>query len=213
MSSNKPEIVFSDTGPLTAVGVEDMEYLKGEKVPVRRVMLLCRCGESNRKPFCDGSHEKVEFALRKRPLKGRSRAKDYVGKEITIRFNIRVCSHAGVCFMKLPTVFDRAKKPWIDPDGAGAKEIMEVINRCPSGALSYSTAQPIAICIKRSPKIVIIENGPFNVQGGIRIRDEAGTEPYNHEHYCLCRCNKTKNAPFCDGAHLDPADRKFFMEE
>ncbi len=213
MSSHKPEIVFTDTGPYTAVDVEEMEYLKGEKVPVRRVMLLCRCGKSEKKPFCDGSHEKVDFNIPQRSERGRTRYKDYVGKDITIRFSLRVCSHAGVCYMKLPSVFDREKKPWINPDGATTQEIIDLINRCPSGALSYSRAIDQVPDRKRKPKIVIINNGPFNIQGGIKIRDEAGTEPYNPEHYCLCRCGQTRNSPFCDGSHLPPSDRKFFMTE
>ncbi len=213
MKKNEPEIIFSETGPYTAVDVEEMVNLKGEKVPVRRVMLLCRCGKSKQKPFCDGSHEKMIFEVRKKPVRGKEKAKDYVGKDITIHFSIRVCAHAGVCFMKLPSVFDRDKKPWINPDGAGVQEIIDLINRCPSGALSYSKAVDAVDCRKRSPKIVIIPEGPFNVQGDIRLRDEEGTEPYNPEHYCLCRCGKTRNTPFCDGAHLDPLDRKYFMEE
>lgn len=213
MKDSKPEIVFSDTGPYTVVDVEEMEYLKGEKVPVRRVMLLCRCGKSASQPFCDGSHEKDSFAVPQRSERGRHRYKDYVGKNITIRFSLRVCSHAGVCFTKLPAVFDRDKKPWIMPDGAAVQEIIDIIHRCPSGALSYSMAEDAVPCRKRPPKIVIIEPGPFNVQGGVKIRDGGGAEPYNPEHYCLCRCGKTRNAPFCDGSHLAPSDNKFFMEE
>jgi len=155
----------------------------------------------------------VNFNIPQRSERGRTRYKDYVGKDITIRFSLRVCSHAGVCYMKLPSVFDRSKKPWINPDGATPQEIIDLINRCPSGALSYSMAEDAVPDRKRPPKIVIIRDGPFNVQGSIKIRDEAGTEPYNSEHYCLCRCGKTRNSPFCDGSHLDPSDRKFFMAE
>lgn len=212
MDKSLPEIVFSETGPYTAVAIEAMTYLKGETVPVRRVMLLCRCGESGRKPFCDGSHEKVKFSTPRQRSRGRNRVKDYPGKSITIHFNLRVCSHAGVCYMKLPGVFDRDKKPWINPDGASAQEIIDIIHRCPSGALSYSRAVDSVPCRKRPPKIVIIDNGPFNVQGDVQLRDEEGTEPYNPEHYCLCRCGKSRNTPFCDGTHLGE-DAKGFGEE
>lgn len=213
MKASKPEIVFSDTGPYTAVDVEEMEYLKGEKIPVRRVMLLCRCGKSGNQPFCDGTHEKEDFAVPQRSARGRKQFKDYVGQHITIRFSLRVCSHAGICFTKLPGVFDRSKKPWINPDGAPVQEIIDIINRCPSGALSYSMAEDAVHNRKRGPKIIVIEPGPFNIQGGISLRDGAGTEPYNPEHYCLCRCGKTKNSPFCDGSHLPPSDPKYLMEE
>lgn len=213
MDCKAPEIVFTETGPYTVVDVPEMETLKGEKLPVRRVMLLCRCGESKKKPFCDGSHERVHFKAKKRPKSGNGRAKSYVGEHITIHFNLRVCSHAGVCFMKLPTVFDREKRPWINPDGASPQEIIDLIHRCPSGALSYSRGIDSAESRERPPKIVVIDNGPFNIQGGIRLRDEVGTEPYQPEHYCLCRCGKSRNEPFCDGSHLEPEDREFFAED
>jgi uncharacterized Fe-S cluster protein YjdI len=37
----------------------------------------------------------------------------------------------------LPSVFDIAKKPWINVDGAPTEKIVEQIKQCPSGALSY----------------------------------------------------------------------------
>ncbi|MGC9335340.1 MAG: CDGSH iron-sulfur domain-containing protein [Anaerolineae bacterium] len=32
-----------------------------EHVTEGKVVALCRCGGSSRKPFCDGTHRKVEF--------------------------------------------------------------------------------------------------------------------------------------------------------
>src|SRR5436309_14886651 len=43
-------------GPLVVEGVETFENSRGEPVKVRRVMRLCRCGNSRNKPFCDGTH-------------------------------------------------------------------------------------------------------------------------------------------------------------
>ena len=37
------------------VGAEDADYKRRERY------LLCRCGQSNAKPYCDGTHEKIEF--------------------------------------------------------------------------------------------------------------------------------------------------------
>jgi len=37
----------------------------------------------------------------------------------------------------LPKVFNVKARPWISPDQADVKNVIEVINRCPSGALKY----------------------------------------------------------------------------
>jgi len=37
------------------------EWLTGEPFQVDEVYLLCRCGQSSTKPFCDSTHLKVEF--------------------------------------------------------------------------------------------------------------------------------------------------------
>lgn len=62
-------------------------------------------------------------------------------------------------------------------------------------------------------KISIIKNGPYIVQGGIPLNEkiikpkgkgyilEDGDSLKQGEVYALCRCGKSKNPPFCDGAH------------
>ena len=62
-------------------------------------------------------------------------------------------------------------------------------------------------------KIRIVKNGPYMVTGNIHISEKIihptknGSEfqegrplPQNEE-YALCRCGKSKNAPFCDDSH------------
>ena len=61
--------------------------------------------------------------------------KSFVGDGVTISFDAEVCEHSGTCVKGLPAVFDTTKKPWIDPDGASAEEVIAQVARCPSGAL------------------------------------------------------------------------------
>ena len=43
-------------GPVKLIDVDGKEFaLTGETIA------LCRCGHSSTKPFCDGTHKKVEF--------------------------------------------------------------------------------------------------------------------------------------------------------
>lgn len=41
------------------------------------------------------------------------------------------------CVKGLPSVFNTQKRPWVSPQNATAEKIMEVIDRCPSRALTY----------------------------------------------------------------------------
>ena len=55
----EPSIGMS--GPLWVKGGVEIESAKGEKYEKRNRVTLCRCGHSNNKPFCDGTHHLVEF--------------------------------------------------------------------------------------------------------------------------------------------------------
>jgi len=60
--SDKCRINVFDDGPL---GVEELETLtnsKGDELDVKKRIALCRCGGSQNKPFCDGTHKKIGFS-------------------------------------------------------------------------------------------------------------------------------------------------------
>jgi uncharacterized Fe-S cluster protein YjdI len=61
----------------------------------------------------------------------------YSNKEITIIWKPDRCIHSKLCWHGLHEVFDPLKKPWITPDAADTSKIIEQVNKCPSGALSY----------------------------------------------------------------------------
>jgi len=48
---------FRVEGPVRLLDVEGKEYDLTGKTGIS----LCRCGHSNNKPFCDGSHNKASF--------------------------------------------------------------------------------------------------------------------------------------------------------
>ena len=66
--------------------------------------------------------------------------KSYVGKDVTVSFDPEVCQHSGRCVGGLPAVFDAARSPWIEPDAAGADDVVAQVRRCPSGALRIEPA-------------------------------------------------------------------------
>ncbi|MFC9789827.1 (4Fe-4S)-binding protein [Rhodococcus sp. NPDC127528] len=66
--------------------------------------------------------------------------REYGAPGITITWEGRRCRHATECVRGLPGVFDGGHRPWIDPNAATVDEVVEVIDRCPSFALGYRTA-------------------------------------------------------------------------
>ena len=57
----EPEIAALRNGPLWVRGRVRSSSADGEEYEVRNRQTLCRCGYSQNKPFCDGSHTLVEF--------------------------------------------------------------------------------------------------------------------------------------------------------
>lgn len=64
MGEDAVTIQPSKNGPYLVRGGVRLINSEGREIPVpgkASVVALCRCGHSNNKPFCDGSHQKVGF--------------------------------------------------------------------------------------------------------------------------------------------------------
>lgn len=63
----------------------------------------------------------------------------YTSRQVDVSFDGEVCTHAGECVRGMPEVFDVSARPWINPEAAWTPEaadlLIEVVGRCPSGAL------------------------------------------------------------------------------
>ena len=164
-------------------------------------MALCRCGGSANKPFCDGTHAKIGFSSAKLEGRVEDKREDYQGKTITIHDNRGICAHAGRCTDGLPSVFRLKEEPWIDPDATSADEIIATIQKCPSGALSYSVDDVEHRDRDGEPTIFVAPNGPYVVSGGPDRLDTTRLGGTSKEHFTMCRCGGSKNKPFCDGTH------------
>jgi len=55
------EVDISKNGPYLIKGLQKLKNSKGEELETKEVTALCRCGASENKPYCDGSHVKKEF--------------------------------------------------------------------------------------------------------------------------------------------------------
>jgi uncharacterized Fe-S cluster protein YjdI len=63
--------------------------------------------------------------------------KKYSNSEVTIVWQAEKCSHSGNCVKNNSEVFKLTDRPWIRPENSSTEKIIETIEKCPSGALTY----------------------------------------------------------------------------
>jgi CDGSH-type Zn-finger protein len=67
IKKEKPKIMPLPNGPYYLLNdmklkvVENLQNSKGEPLSTVTGVVLCRCGASNNKPFCDGMHKVINF--------------------------------------------------------------------------------------------------------------------------------------------------------
>lgn len=197
----KTSIACLPNGPYLLKDGAKLQRASGAAYAAAQGVALCRCGGSAKKPFCDGTHRRNGFRDERVADPSNSVRRTYVGEKITIFDNRAICSHAGFCTDELKSVFRQGAEPWIDADGAEAARVIETVNKCPSGALSYAIDGVEAPAPQRSPMVTVTDHGPYAITGGIELVDGQFGDGASREHYTLCRCGASKNKPFCDGSH------------
>jgi uncharacterized Fe-S cluster protein YjdI len=141
--------------------------------------------------------------------------KDHEGDGIVVHWDSDRCVHAGECVRGLPDVFDTSARPWIRPSSAVADDIAAVVDRCPSGALTYTrTDGGLEGPAARRPdadvpagsddpavSIAVRAAGPLVVMGPVEVRGAGGELLEASDRVFLCRCGQSGRKPFCDGSH------------
>src|SRR5712692_4871932 len=202
-------IQASVNGPYLVTNAETIRTWLGERIPARPQMALCRCGNSASKPFCDGSHARIDFTGQKDPKRVPDRRDTYVGTAITVLDNRGICAHSGFCTDRLASAFHVGQDRFVTPNGARMDEIIRAVRSCPSGALSYAlngVEIRDGVDQVRPPSIEVSKDGPYRITGGIPLKDGQGNDGARNagasrEHYSLCRCGHSQNKPFCSGMH------------
>ena len=91
-------------------------------------------------------------------------------------------------------MFDANRRPWIFPDGANGDAVVDVVARCPTGALR---AHPHDVAGERAfepTTVQLIPGGPLLMRGDLEIEGERELRA------ALCSCGATANEPYCDGS-------------
>ncbi|WP_195758315.1 (4Fe-4S)-binding protein [Kangiella sp. HZ709] len=133
---------------------------------------------------------------------GNEIVKKYSNGDLDIIWKPAKCIHAGECVKRLPSVYNPDQKPWIKPENGAKQDLIEQIEACPSGALSYQlqNAKPSHLLNDKLTNINVIENGPLVIMGNVKISHNGNAEVV--DKVSLCRCGYSNNKPYCDGSHI-----------
>jgi CDGSH-type Zn-finger protein len=189
---------------------EPLAWKKEETLETQEPYLLCRCGQSEGKPFCDGTHCAVWFdgteTADTRPTAERQERYEG-GRHIEVRSDPALCMDSGFCGTRKANI-----KQMVPATGNTEVRslVMAMIERCPSGSLTYSVEPGGADIEPDLPEQIalttdITSAGPIEgalwVTGGIPI-ERADGQPFEaRKRVTLCSCGLSQIKPLCDGAH------------
>jgi CDGSH-type Zn-finger protein len=182
---------------------EPMTWQTSEPLTEKNTYALCRCGESDNKPFCDGAHRAAEFegVDTADGSTYAERATSLGGTGLTVTDDRSICVHAGFCGTKATNVW----KQVADTDDTTVRiAVINEVEKCPSGALTYRFDGDEEDTEPDMPaQVGIIDDGPIWVSGGAAVTTAAGVELESRNRMTLCRCGASANKPLCDGSHKE----------
>jgi CDGSH-type Zn-finger protein len=220
---NGPYLVTGDV-PLINMTIQcdthgiPSKWLIGEKLQTSANYSLCRCGQSNNKPFCDGNHVNVNFdgteTSDNEPFE--KMAKEIDGPALTLKDAEILCASARFCHRggDIWEVVPKSDEPW------AKQNAIENACDCPSGRLvivdkeTGKTVEPQlekSIGLIKDPAIGV--DGPIWVRGEIPVFSAEGKLYKVRNRVTLCRCGKSTNKPFCDSSHYPEEDREVIEDE
>jgi uncharacterized Fe-S cluster protein YjdI/CDGSH-type Zn-finger protein len=127
--------------------------------------------------------------------------REYSASGIRVQWYASRCIHTANCIKALPRVFNARRRPWIDVDAADADAIAEAVLQCPTGALHYVRSDGVSEPVSENVTARAVRDGPFLVRGEIEVTDSEGRVIRKDSRVALCRCGKSRHAPFCDNTH------------
>jgi CDGSH-type Zn-finger protein len=215
-----PKVTITKNGPYLVSGAvplarqtivadaagESQQWQQGEAIATGDSYALCRCGQSQNKPFCDGTHKQIGFdgteTASRAPYREQAQVRE--GPALALSDAPALCAGARFCDPN-GTVWEQVRRS--DEAQVHAMFVRQV-NNCPSGRLTAwerSTGQPVehalpvSIGLVQDPAAGV--SGPLWLRGGIPLTGADGFIYEVRNRVTLCRCGASKNKPFCDGSH------------
>jgi CDGSH-type Zn-finger protein len=219
-SDSKARVTVMQNGPYVVTGSVKLseqiiatdadgasqDWIEKELPSAGPTFALCRCGHSNKKPFCDGSHLRIGFdgteVADRTPFL--DQAQKFDGPSLALLDVESLCAFARFC--------DANGQVWSQvartADPERRETFIRQVQNCPSGRLVvWNKDSGAALEPEFAASIGLIEDpveacsGPLWLRGGIPLISADGEEYEIRNRMTLCRCGESKNKPFCDGTH------------
>jgi uncharacterized Fe-S cluster protein YjdI len=150
----------------------------------------------------------------------------YRKDDIIVYWKPEACVHASFCYRELIEVFDPGRRPWVDMNAASTDRIIEVVNMCPTEALTWKwndeeknrsiSPDQTNHVIFRRPELLeeqekavpgnpvsvkIMMDGPIVIKGDFAFKYTGNNKEIKDGIISICRCGASNRLPFCDGSH------------
>ncbi len=182
-------------------------YTQGKAFEVKDGTRLCRCGHSQNKPYCDGSHLRAGVDLSEtapfEPMLSQRATTEMDGPQYSLTDNENYCAFGRFC--------DNGDRFWnevMEGGEAHNKLAIYMAHQCPAGRLlvwdrdkrePIESAMDVELALIEDPALGV--SGPLQLRGGIRVQSASGESYEVRNRQTLCRCGQSSNKPFCDGTH------------
>lgn len=155
-----------------------------------------------------------------------SGGRKYRNNDITVYWKPDACIHASYCYRELIEVFDPGRRPWVDLTAAETERIIEVVNMCPTEALTWKwnddernkdisldhtnhikfrrpeLLSNVEESVQENPvSVKIMIDGPIVIKGDYKLKYSGTEKEVNEGIISVCRCGSSNHMPFCDGMH------------
>ena len=189
---------------------EPLAWKNSGTIAARSPYRLCRCGRSSDKPFCDSTHREIMFDGLESANTSSTAERQIIYSGATgifVKRDHSLCTESGFCGTREAGILELVRQT---DDPKVRSQVMAMIERCPSGSLTYSIEEggpdvepdlPAEITVTTE----ILSDGPIAgplwVTGSIQVERADGQPLEARPRLTLCCCGRSKIKPLCDGAH------------
>ena len=94
---------------------------------------------------------------------------DFPGTDIDVQWDGRLCIHIAECGNSADDLFESGRDPWCIPDKCSKAGVREVVERCPSGALTYRDKDGTSETAVAQNFVTVVYKWPLYASGNLDV--------------------------------------------